>query len=288
IDAGPGVTYGSCISTDGSTWYTTISAASGGSLDGNWNLRAYIEEGDAPIEGDFLGAMIFRDGELITPEPLMAQQMVDENVAEGEHEYMARLAFGNAELGVLDTVWYAMSCPVFATVNVDVECTPVDELEATAEYNEDGTYGVNLEWICTGTGIQSYKVYRDGSYIGMTTTMSYYDERTNNPGEYTYGVVAVYDYCESEMVTVEVLVDAISEDNVIEGIYPNPTTGILNINATAMQQITVVNALGQVVMNQTVSGDQTSIDMSSFEAGVYMVSVTTENGTSVKRVSVIK
>ncbi|MCQ2315695.1 MAG: choice-of-anchor J domain-containing protein [Bacteroidales bacterium] len=272
------------LSLDGMVWEH---AASGYGLAYTWMIRGLVS-GDAPIEGDFLGAMIFRDGELITPEPLMAQQMVDENVPNGEHEYMARLAFGNAELGVLDTMWYAMSCPVFATVNVDVECTPVDELEATAEYNEDGTYGVNLEWICTGTGIQSYKVYRDGSYIGMTTTMSYYDERTNNPGEYTYGVVAVYDYCESEMVTVEVLVDAISEDNVIEGIYPNPTTGILNINATAMQQITVVNALGQVVMNQTVSGDQTSIDMSSFEAGVYMVSVTTENGTSVKRVSVIK
>ena len=247
-----------------------------------------LAEGQPIIEGDFLGAMIFRDGELITPEPLMANQMVDANVAEGEHEYMARLAFGNAELGVLDTMWYAMSCPIFATVNVEIECTPVSELEAEYEYNADGTYGVNLEWICTGADIQGYKVYRNNSYIGMTTTMSYYDERTNNPGEYTYGVVAVYDYCESDMVTVEVTVTDVEENSVIEGIYPNPTNGILNINATAMQQITVVNALGQVVINVEVSGDQTTIDMSGFEAGVYMVTVRTENGSSVKRISVIK
>ena len=45
MDAGPGVANGSCISLDGTTWYNTISAASGGSLDGNWNLRAYIEYG---------------------------------------------------------------------------------------------------------------------------------------------------------------------------------------------------------------------------------------------------
>ena len=247
-----------------------------------------LAEGQPFIEGDFLGAMIFRDGELITPEPLMANQMVDVNVPEGEHEYMARLAFGNAEFGVLDTMWYAMSCPIFATVNVEVECTPVEELEATEVYNQDGTYGVNLEWICTGTDIQGYKVYRNNSYIGMTTTMSYYDDRTNNPGSFTYGVVAVYDYCESEMVTVDITITDVEENDVVEGIYPNPTTGNLYIKAAAMQQITVANALGQVMMTETVSGDETMIDMSAFEAGVYMVRVATENGTTVKRVSVIK
>ncbi len=247
-----------------------------------------LAEGQPIIEGDFLGAMIFRDGELITPEPLMAQQMVDENVPNGEHEYMARLAFGNPELGVLDTMWYAMSCPVFATVNIDVECTPVEELEATAEYNADGTYGVNLEWICTGTGIQGYKVYRDNSYIGMTTTMSYYDERTNNPGSYTYGVVAVYDYCESDMVTVNITITDVEENDIVEGIYPNPTTGKLYIKAAAMQQITVANTLGQVMMNETVGGNETMIDMSAFEAGIYMVTVRTESGSTVKRISVVK
>ena len=272
------------LSLDGAVWEH---AAGGYGLSYTWMIRGLVS-GDAPIEGDFLGAMIFRDGELITPEPLMANQMVDVNVPEGEHEYMARLAFGNAELGVLDTMWYAMSCPVFATVNVEVECTPVEELEATEVHNGDGTYGINLEWICTGTDIQGYKVYRNNSYIGMTTTMSYYDDRTNNPGSYTYGVVAVYDYCESEMVTVDVTITGVEENDVVEGIYPNPTTGKLYIKAAAMQQITVANALGQVMMTETVSGDETMIDMSAFEAGVYMVRVATENGTTVKRVSVIK
>ena len=80
----------------------------------------------------------------------------------------------------------------------------------------------------------------------------------------------------------------VEENDVVEGIYPNPTTGKLYIKAAAMQQITVANALGQVMMTETVSGDETMIDMSAFEAGVYMVRVATENGTTVKRVSVIK
>jgi hypothetical protein len=67
IDAGPGVNYGSCISTDGSTWYTTVSSASGGQLDGNWNLRAYIESGSGPAPSALVPNKynIFVDGELV-------------------------------------------------------------------------------------------------------------------------------------------------------------------------------------------------------------------------------
>lgn len=43
MDSGPGVANGSCISLDGTTWFNTISEATSGSIDGNWNLRAYIE-----------------------------------------------------------------------------------------------------------------------------------------------------------------------------------------------------------------------------------------------------
>ncbi|MCQ2318345.1 MAG: choice-of-anchor J domain-containing protein [Bacteroidales bacterium] len=271
------------LSLDGSTW----EHAGDYGLAYTWMIRGLVS-GDAPIEGDFLGAMIFRDGELITPEPVKVQQMVDENVAEGEHEYMARLAFGNPEFGVLDTTWYAMSCPVFATVNVENDCTPVNNLAADYEFDAEGNCTVELTWACADASAESFKVYRDGVFIGETADMVYTDDRTNNPGSYTYGVVAVYAYCESEMVTVDITITDVEENDVVEGIYPNPTTGNLYIKAAAMQQIRVANALGQVMMNETVSGDQTMIDMSAFEAGIYMVSVTTENGTTVKRISVVK
>ncbi len=271
------------LSLDGSTW----EHAGDYGLAYTWMIRGLVS-GDAPIEGDFLGAMIFRDGELITPEPVKVQQMVDENVAEGEHEYMARLAFGNPEFGVLDTTWYAMSCPVFATVNVEIDCTPVNNLAADYEFDAEGTCTVELTWACADATAESFKVYRDGVFIGETADMVYTDDRTNNPGSYTYGVVAVYAYCESEMVTVDITITDVEENDVVEGIYPNPTTGNLYIKAAAMQQIRVANALGQVMMNETVSGDETMIDMSAFEAGIYMVSVTTENGTTVKRISVVK
>ena len=57
---------------------------------------------------------------------------------------------------------------------------------------------------------------------------------------------------------------------------------------TAMKHISIINALGQVVYNQDVNTDETVINMAKFESGVYMVNIVTENGSSVKRVTVVK
>ena len=46
-----------------------------------------------------------------------------------------------------------------------------------------------------------------------------------------------------------------------------------------------MNTLGQVVLDTHVDGDMTTLDMSSYQAGVYIVRVTTENGQSVKLIT---
>ena len=46
--------------------------------------------------------------------------------------------------------------------------------------------------------------------------------------------------------------------------------------------------MGQVVYEQNVNADAIVVDMAKFEAGVYMVNIYTENGSSVKRVTVVK
>ena len=71
-------------------------------------------------------------------------------------------------------------------------------------------------------------------------------------------------------------------------IYPNPTKDNLNITAEGMTNITITNALGQVMYNEEVVSDNQIINMAQFEAGVYMVRITTENGVTVKQVTVVK
>ena len=69
-------------------------------------------------------------------------------------------------------------------------------------------------------------------------------------------------------------------------VYPNPTTGNVTIQANGMNHITVLNTLGQVVYDTNVSSGLQVLDMGQYEAGVYMVRVTTDNGVGVQRVVV--
>ncbi len=79
--------------------------------------------------------------------------------------------------------------------------------------------------------------------------------------------------------------DWINESNESVSVYPNPTTGNVNIAVPGINHITVMNVLGQVVFEGNVDGNITTLDMSQYQAGVYMVRVVTENGESVKLVS---
>lgn len=152
--------------------------------------------------------------------------------------------------------------------------------------------------------LDHYNVYRsttNGNYqkIAETKEGRYFDEIAK--GTYYYQVTAVYtrgeESCESEaalaysdttMNYVVVEVTAIDE-NGVKGmmIYPNPTDDHLNITAENMRRITIVNALGQMVYDREANSDETIINMSQFDAGIYLVRITTENGVAVKRVSVL-
>ena len=55
-----------------------------------------------------------------------------------------------------------------------------------------------------------------------------------------------------------------------------------------MKNISIVNALGQVVYNEDTEGTETRIDMAKFGNGLYMVNIVTVNGTSTHRIIVNK
>ena len=111
-----------------------------------------------------------------------------------------------------------------------------------------------------------------------------YEEHTY----YVFYVDAQYGMSCPASVVYAVQPESVEENAIINAIYPNPTSGDLHINATAMKHISIINTMGQVVYNQDVNTDETVINMAKFESGVYMVNIITENGTSVKRITVTK
>ena len=156
--------------------------------------------------------------------------------------------------------------------------------------------------------IANFKVYRstDNANYALIGTVPYVDGQTYyeyidtpaSAGTYYYQVTTVYDNdCESDPAAafdnpnndyVEVGVTGINENDNKVALYPNPTNGNVTIEAEGMSRITVVSVLGQVVYDTEVNADNVTLNMSQFNAGMYMVRVYTESGVVVKRVTVMQ
>ena len=116
-------------------------------------------------------------------------------------------------------------------------------------------------------------------------------------GTYYYQVTAVYaDGCESEPAIsgidpevnyVMVGVTGIGENSDNVNLFPNPTKGNVTIQAKGMERITVVSVLGQVVFDTELDQDEYILNMAQFNTGMYMVRVYTNEGVTVKRVTVM-
>ena len=156
--------------------------------------------------------------------------------------------------------------------------------------------------------IDYFNVYRstDNANYSVIGTVAYdaaatYYEYIDTPeaaGTYYYQVKAVYDNgCVSEAAAafdnpaqnyVQAEVTGMGENNDNVALYPNPTSGNVTIEANGMSRITVVSVLGQVVYDAEVNADNVTLNMSQFNAGMYMVRVYTEEGVVVKRVTVMQ
>lgn len=67
-------------------------------------------------------------------------------------------------------------------------------------------------------------------------------------------------------------------------VYPNPTTGVVNISFEGMREVSLFNALGQLVKSYKVASDNTQIDVRNYPNGVYFVRVGSADAVSTVRV----
>lgn len=82
--------------------------------------------------------------------------------------------------------------------------------------------------------------------------------------------------------------DAISEsESIVTAVYPNPTKGIVKIEAENIQNISIFNILGETIFETPASGDAFEYDFSHQEVGVYFIKVETANGVGMKQITVL-
>jgi hypothetical protein len=73
--------------------------------------------------------------------------------------------------------------------------------------------------------------------------------------------------------------------NAAFNIYPNPTTGMLNIAANGTYNITLLNAAGQIVKEVTMQNEVT-IDLSQLEKGIYFMKAADGNSLTFRKIVV--
>ena len=74
-------------------------------------------------------------------------------------------------------------------------------------------------------------------------------------------------------------------------IYPNPSTGIFNINTRNLSSpytITICNNLGQIIYQSQENSTPTEVDLSHFPEGSYFISITTPTNSSTHKVIHLK
>jgi carboxypeptidase family protein/type IX secretion system substrate protein len=141
--------------------------------------------------------------------------------------------------------------------------------------------------------LTGYNIWRNDELIEANWPETQYFDTVYESLEYCYYVSALYDQCESDTLgyVCESFVDGIG-DNVAGAleIYPNPTSDRLTIvSPIAIERITVMNYVGQVVYDATVA-DETMLELSvaNYESGVYFIKVETADGIATERVTVTK
>ena len=70
-------------------------------------------------------------------------------------------------------------------------------------------------------------------------------------------------------------------------VYPNPTSGVFNIDYTNATNIKVINTLGVLVYEtkiEELSQGTKSVDLANFANGIYMITVSNDNGSSIHKV----
>ncbi|MCT4581494.1 MAG: lamin tail domain-containing protein [Flavobacteriales bacterium] len=162
----------------------------------------------------------------------------------------------------------AGGCDSTVNLTLSVKATP---LITITENNGDlvSSNGVSYQWLLNGDTIpgatgQNHTPTANGVYSVITTAFN----GCSGTGTYDLQNVAVEELLQH---SIEVM--------------PNPTKGMLTVNAGEEVQVVIYNLIGEVVYTSTVALSTHSIDLTEKERGVYMVKVTNaSNNMVIKRV----
>lgn len=186
-------------------------------------------------------------------------------------------------------VFNAQGCSYPAAVNITIQqpLNPVVTIQDTLLNLSENERLVFSD--ATPTATSWVWEFGDGfGFMGKSGSYTY-----TAPGDYVVRTILSNGACIDTVETPVRVSSTTARGNALAGqfrVYPNPSTGWVNLDFTALVgevQVQLTNGLGQVVWAGTVPGGRESrLEMASFPAGVYQLRLVTASG--VANVSIAK
>ena len=246
------------------------------------NLQATVNFTDVELSWDMQNGdpdswNVYRDNELIAN--ITEMFYIDEMLMpEINYSYYVTAVYNGEESEPTSTVVILVPIPD--------NIAPVN-LSATVEASV-----VSLTWLAPQKSLEpdGYNIYRNGVQQNLLpVTGLEYEDNIPSPGSYEYYVTALYYFGESDPSNIDnVEISGINEPDAEEfKIYPNPATDFITIESTLrINTIRVFNNIGQVVVEKKVNADNYRFNVSSFEHGIYLIRLETNEGIVNTRITV--
>jgi hypothetical protein len=248
------------------------------------------------VENEGYGYNLYRDGLLYRLIPAgTATSYYDDNLGLGGHCYRVSVLCDGGESGEFSNESCASVGPCYPPRNLDFEYA--------------NNYKPKLHWQAPEPhdGLSGYYLFRktgeDGEYVRVkllgANATSYTDNSVNQEGDYYYRLYAYYGEwdCTSSPANrhyypnvfelhVYYSPTGLAENEASLKVYPNPTKGVVLIEADGMKQVSVYNTLGQCALQKNVEEPQISLDLQGFSSGLYLLRVRTTEGEMSRRITV--
>jgi hypothetical protein len=264
------------------------------------NLVASTSDGEMKLSwtaagNPTYGYNVYRDGLLVG----LTQEttFVDEDMPYGGHCYQvtALCESGNSEFS-------NEACGVLTE-----GCDPASSLR----FEKTSNFKAKLHWTKpNNSDLSGFYIYRktgdDGEWTRVKILGANKEDYTDNSSLtydtwYFYKVVAYYQaidcmsapakalYAPNEYFVKFYYSETGIEDVTVEkvAIYPNPADEQITIEATNIENVTIFNMMGQKVYESSVNTDNVVLNMSDFNAGMYMINVKTADFETTQRISVV-
>lgn len=160
-----------------------------------------------------------------------------------------------------------------------------DKLHVVGTFSAAG--GVPVNELAVWDGVNWCRVETDvQNHLTVIRTIEFYKDTLFLGG-------AFYDY-ENNIVTNKLLKRLTQLENIQCGnltsveqlkteqiiLFPNPTNGLVNLSfgKPVKGKISVNNLMGQLLINESVKGETTTLDLSNFSSGIYFLTFVDESG----------